>query len=526
MTDHVVPERECRIVTRRDLKRILMALTPAEYAKFTLSYHWRAIINLTIALTMGLLAGLFSYIIVLIPCLLFHVPSEVMYIGAGLIAGTCGVLSFILGLTIAGASLERYPTSILLSPEGIRFDFGRNNISALFPWKAVVKITSDERDFYTLPSRSITLTLAKKELSGTARQNHWSICSPFWQRLPLGKYCTLRFQLEAIASDRDREKFINAIRQHVSTDYCDGEFLKISGGILPPSHTDIWLEKMSEHQNIETLEPGYKLSGDAYEIESKLASGGQGTVYLAHATEMCEVTKLQPQQQVVIKEFILPVDGGFNSRQRAMKHVQAEAELLTNIEHDKIIRMYDWFVTERRAFLVVEYVDGQSLRTTVEENGKMSAERVLGLLDQMCEILEYLHALEPPVVHRDFTPENLMLTKEGKLKLIDFNVAQQLEGNAGRTVVGKHAYIPPEQFKGRASRESDIYAMGATLFFLLTGEDPEPISVSHPAELEESVPKEIDELIARLTQPNVGQRLSSMAEIRHLANLYGTASQC
>jgi predicted Ser/Thr protein kinase len=526
MTDQLVPERECKIVTRRDLSRVLMSLTPMEYTKFCLTYNWHTIFTflggVIISTVVSAVAGAAAFLV----CMLLNANVTTVWAATTVCALLTGFVSLVIFCLSAGAAMERYPTSFLLSPEGFKFDWGRGDISALFPWTAVAKVTSDSVDFYSLPSKSITLTLLKSQMSSRARENHWMICSPFWTKLPFGKTADFRFQLETITSERDREKFINAIRQHVSTDYCDGEFLKISGGILPPSHTDIWLEKMSEHQNIELLEPGSKLSGESYEIERKLASGGQGTVYLAHATDLCEAIKLQPEQQVVIKEFILPVDGGFNARQRAMKHVQVEAELLSKIDHDKIIRMYDWFVTERRAFLVIEYIQGRSLRTVVEEEGKMGADRVCALLEQMCEILEYLHCLEPPVVHRDFTPENLMLTTDGKLKLIDFNVAQQLEGNAGRTVVGKHAYIPPEQFKGRATRESDIYAMGATLFFLLTGEDPEPISASHPAELDESVPAEMDELVAKLTHPNAAQRLCAIAEIRQLVNVYGTASQC
>src|SRR5581483_5192636 len=100
---------------------------------------------------------------------------------------------------------------------------------------------------------------------------------------------------------------------------------------------------------------------------------------------------------------------------------------------------------------------------------------------QMCEILAYLHGLEPPVVHRDFTPDNLMITDDGTLKLLDFNVAMSADNAAtSSTAVGKHAYMAPEQFRGLPEPKSDIYSLGATLHFLLTGRDPEPISVSHP----------------------------------------------
>ncbi len=90
---------------------------------------------------------------------------------------------------------------------------------------------------------------------------------------------------------------------------------------------------------------------------------------------------------------------------------------------------------------------------------------MISLALQMCEILKYLHDQEPPVVHRDFTPENLILGTDGTLRLIDFNVAQTLDQAASTTgtVVGKPSYLAPEQFRGEPMPSSDVYSMGATL---------------------------------------------------------------
>src|SRR5262249_27367437 len=129
-------------------------------------------------------------------------------------------------------------------------------------------------------------------------------------------------------------------------------------------------------------------------------------------------------------------------------------------------------------------------------------------------------SLKPPVVHRDFTPENLILLGDRQIKLIDFNVAQELESTSTKTVVGKHAYIPPEQFRGRAVIQSDIYALGGTLFFFLTGEDPEPITSVHPKEKVSSVSAELDAIVARATQPAVAQRYAdSQAVMKDLLAL-------
>jgi serine/threonine protein kinase len=125
-----------------------------------------------------------------------------------------------------------------------------------------------------------------------------------------------------------------------------------------------------------------------------------------------------------------------------------------------------------------------------------------------------LHGRDPPVIHRDFTPDNLIFANCEILKLIDFNVAQQLASAGSRTVVGKHAYIPPEQFRGKATIASDIYALGATMFFLLTGSDPEPITTSHPQELRPEITAELDAIVAKATSPNESERYTDAREIR------------
>jgi len=120
------------------------------------------------------------------------------------------------------------------------------------------------------------------------------------------------------------------------------------------------------------------------------------------------------------------------------------------------------------------------------------------------------------VVHQDFTPDNLIVDESGALKLIDFMVAKQLAADDSETstVVGKHHYMPPEQFRGQATRQSDLYALGCTLYFLLTAEDPEPMSEAHPILKNASVSGELDALIAKATQLDLSRRYKSAKEIQ------------
>jgi serine/threonine-protein kinase len=132
----------------------------------------------------------------------------------------------------------------------------------------------------------------------------------------------------------------------------------------------------------------------------------------------------------------------------------------------------------------------------------------------MCLVLEYLHTLEPAIIHRDFTPENLLLRSTGSLALIDFNVAEQLESKETKTMVGKHCYVSPEQFRGKATTQSDIYACGCTLYWLLTGQDPEPISMSQPKSERPELSDELNAVVACATAVDVSKRFASAAAMK------------
>jgi len=216
--------------------------------------------------------------------------------------------------------------------------------------------------------------------------------------------------------------------------------------------------------------------------------GGQGSAYSAR-DRINNTT-------VVLKEFILPVFVNVKVRKSALEQFENEAKILRQLNNDQIVKLLDFFVEDHRAYLVLEHIDGTSLRSLIEKKGVAGEPQVRNLAVQMCHILEYLHGLAPPVVHRDFTPDNLILRSDGTLKLIDFNVAQQVEETTTGTVVGKHAYLPPEQFRGETTSQSDLYAPGATLFYLLVGEDPEPISVSKPILNTENVSQGLSDIVA------------------------------
>lgn len=302
--------------------------------------------------------------------------------------------------------------------------------------------------------------------------------------------------------------FLKLVKEQAPWLSVDPALIELWEPAIADSRTELWLKSISkapDEEKLLPLVPGCKLSDGRYLMLSRLGVGGHGTAYLF----LDQVTG----ENVVIKEHLFPVYASQTIRHQAEQRLQSEVELLKKLAHPQVVKLLDSFNEDHRGYLVLEHIEGPTLRQLVREREALPEQEVLKLASQMCEILSYLHGLVPPVVHRDLTPENFMLDSAGKLKLIDFNVAKELEATRTATVVGKHAYIPPEQFRGQAVCASDIYAMGATLHFLLTGQDPEPISQSHPRQVNANVSAEVDALVARATAIDCLDRFQDVSEI-------------
>lgn len=270
-----------------------------------------------------------------------------------------------------------------------------------------------------------------------------------------------------------------------------------------PRYTDIWFNLLTANPKrlkYANLKSGDKLRNGEYEIESKLDSGGQAVVYSARSPA---------RTSFVIKEFVLPAGEGLDALVESAADFENESTILGQLSHPKIVKLYDMFIEDHRVYLVLEKVDGSSLRKLVKENGPFGEEETISLSLQMCEILSYLHGLVPPLVHRDFTPDNLILSSDGDLKLIDFSLAQQAKADKQTECAGKHSYTPPEQFRAEACPQSDIYAMGATLYYLLTGSDPTPIIQSHPKDKVPTISEALDSIVAKATTLDLSTRYES-----------------
>lgn len=319
---------------------------------------------------------------------------------------------------------------------------------------------------------------------------------------------TLR--LDGVVSGEQRKRLHTALKQHLKMEQIAWELHDTLNPVKADSHTHMWLEVLatSPQRNRQDALPKHTvIANERYEVVGQIGHGGQGIAYLARSRPGA-FRPDSPPLDVVLKEFVLPYHAGLSVSKKALEQIEREAELLKKIVHPQIVKMVDLFVEDQRAYLVLEHIEGESLRRIVDEKGAFSEDQVISLGIQMCDILMHLHNQQPPVLHRDFTPENMILGVDGFLKLIDFNVAQQMHSNATRTVVGKQSYIPPEQFRGKATTQSDVYAMGASLYFLLTGKEPEPITTAHPKSVVADLSPQLDGIVAKMTAVEAEVRFS------------------
>lgn len=284
------------------------------------------------------------------------------------------------------------------------------------------------------------------------------------------------------------------------------------------SHTSLWEEEMASHfaaTNFVALTPGTTLQEGRFKVVMHAFSGGLSAVYLAEQGHLRAEIKKQSQagSVVVIKESVIPTTTDESTREKAREMFKREAQLLMQLSHDRIAKVLDHFVENGRDYLVLEYIPGLTLRQYIKRNGPQTEARVLEWAEQITGILSYLHNRETPIIHRDLTPDNLILTPEGKLYLIDFGAANQFVGAATGTIVGKQLYISPEQFRGKAVPASDIYALGATMHYLLTGEEPEALCAAEPRAIRSELSEQINDLVVKCTQQDTADRVQSADQL-------------
>ncbi len=282
---------------------------------------------------------------------------------------------------------------------------------------------------------------------------------------------------------------------------------------LDDSYTKMWEDSLAQRFEVTNFVPlmgGHELRNGSLKILMLLACGGMSSIYLA---------RNHSGERLVVKELSLP-DGTPDSNLTKIHEMFArEAQILAKLDHPHIVKVHDHFIEDGRNYLILDYIPGLSLRQQVQMHGPFKDADVIEIAKQLCDIFIYLHEHNPPIIHRDLTPDNLVIhSQDRKVTLIDFGAANEFISSVTGTLVGKQCYIPPEQFRGQAVPQSDLYALGGTLHFLLTGEDPEPITQSHPRKANKTVSLALDDLVAKLTAVEPEDRIQSAHELLTLLN--------
>jgi serine/threonine protein kinase len=254
-----------------------------------------------------------------------------------------------------------------------------------------------------------------------------------------------------------------------------------------------------------TLAPGAVIGG-RYKIQRLIGEGATGAVYLARDTRDRGSTW-------AIKELWAEGDP------EAADIFRNEIRVLRALRHPAIPTLEDAFDVGERRYLVMERVEGPTLERVLDEAGRpLDEAEVLGWGIQLCGVLEYLHGRIPPIIYRDLKPANCMLTRGDRIRIVDLGIARRFNPSRPRDthVFGTPGYCAPEQYHGRSLEASDIYALGATLYVLLTRAEAETFHFAFPPlrRLNRAVSAGTEETLARALEADPGARWTSAGQMR------------
>jgi eukaryotic-like serine/threonine-protein kinase len=264
--------------------------------------------------------------------------------------------------------------------------------------------------------------------------------------------------------------------------------------------------------------------GERYEIGGVLGRGGMAEVHRGRDL------RLGREVAVKVLRHDLARDPSFQVRFRR------EAQASASLNHPAIVAVYDTgedrTATGATPYIVMEYVEGETLRDVLRREGQLTPERAMALSADICGALDFSH--RNGIVHRDVKPGNVMITPQGTVKVMDFGIARAVSDSAATmtstaAVIGTAQYLSPEQARGEGvDARSDVYSMGCVLFELVTGAPPftgdSPVSVAYqhvredprlPSSINPNIPPELDAIVLKAMSKNPANRYQSAAEMRN-----------
>ena len=246
---------------------------------------------------------------------------------------------------------------------------------------------------------------------------------------------------------------------------------------------------------------------EVYEELSLLGEGGMGKVYLVRHRRLGVLRAMK----VVRKDDATKLP--------------AEVDILKNLDHQRLPRLHDIYEDDQNIQIIQDYVEGISAKEGIERGGKFDEAHVRKWAWQICEALKYLHTRNPPIIHRDIKPGNIMITPEGDIKLIDFGIAKEYkkDANGPSEHLGTMGYAAPEQYTSAPTdARTDIYSLGITLYHMITGKSPyePPYELRPIREWNRSYSEGMEYIIQKCTQADPKRRYQSIDELqRDLDNI-------
>ncbi len=271
------------------------------------------------------------------------------------------------------------------------------------------------------------------------------------------------------------------------------------------------------------MNPG-QIIQNRYRIDRILGKGSMGTTYKAFDTETRNAVAVKLLHFSRVQEW------------KVLEMFEREARILQQLDHPRIPSYIDYFSLDSggsggaQFILVQEYIEGKPLQYLMEKGWRGTETEILDLFWQLINILAYLHTLNPPVIHRDINPKNILLSPLNEVFLVDFGAVQERIRTTflgGSTIVGTYGYVPFEQFSGHTVPASDYYAVGATLLYMLSHRNP----ADFPAEDMKpqfhdslTVSPRLISLLDGLLEPSAKQRVASPDQIRAILEEGGAAT--
>lgn len=264
-----------------------------------------------------------------------------------------------------------------------------------------------------------------------------------------------------------------------------------------------------------------------YEVVKRIGRGATSRVYLIRDLKMDNAFLALKQMNV---EFL-----NYEQYIKAMEDFNREADILSKLEHRSIPTLYDYFLFNGDFILVMKYIEGKTLEQKLNQSQMrwLEEEEVTIWAIQLCDTLNYLHSLNPPIIYRDLKPPNIILNETlQQVFLIDFGIARFVKSSANFvTAIGTLGYAPPELYQGKVETTSDIYSLGATMYHLLTGMIPEILEEKNnfslgilPRKLNNNISIEMERILVKALAKAAENRFASAQIMKmelenHLNNL-------